>query len=99
MSKRLSLIISDDEAQTIAPFTEPGTPAHDALRHFARVPADRMSEAAMLRALILAGAEALTERALDAGYAELAETYNADGPASERRAARARYIDRTESRA
>lgn len=84
----------------IAPFIEEGTPAHLALRryagrHRARLP-ENMSEAAMLRVLLHAGAEALSDQVLDAGYAELAATFNSGEQASERRTARDRYASRNE---
>ena|SRR5438445_1146211 len=101
MGKRLSLILADSDEALVQPFTLPGTEQHQALREWAaqRGISSVESDAAALRALLRAGAEALTEAALDIAYAQLAVTYNAEPHAAEeRRAARDRYIARTESR-
>jgi hypothetical protein len=51
---------------------------------------------AVLRVLARVGAAALRERALEAGYAKLAATDDSDR--AERRARRARYVERVDSR-
>ena len=53
------------------------------------------SDAAILRTLIRAGAEALREKALEEGYARLARSRQEDR--AERRAIRDRGLNRTES--
>jgi len=57
------------------------------------------SEAAAIRALLQAGAEALAEEVLDAGYAELAQVYGGAAERGERRTARDRYVARAEATA
>jgi hypothetical protein len=98
MSKRVSLILPDVDEQAIAPFLEPVTAQHEALRRWA---ADHggdavKSEAGTLRALLQAGAEALRDEALDVGYADLAEIFQGDVERAERRTARDRYAARTD---
>ena len=102
MSKRVSLILGDSDEAVIAPYLSQGSPAYEVLRHWAsqRPGADDIkSEAAALRALLQAGAEALQEHVLDAGYAQLAAEFNSESANVERRTARDRYARRTEGRA
>ncbi|MFT3714568.1 MAG: hypothetical protein QM774_01080 [Gordonia sp. (in: high G+C Gram-positive bacteria)] len=96
MSKRVSLILKDRDEETIAPYLTEGSAAHAALSTWAtgRGLGAVTSEASGLRALLAAGAEALSELALDAGYASLAEEFNAPEADVERREARRRYVDR-----
>lgn len=101
MSKRVSLILGASDEATIGPYLDQGSPAFEVLRHWANehdVADDIKSEAAALRALLQAGAEALKEHVLDVGYAELAAEFNTEPANVERRSARARYARRTESR-
>ncbi|HTQ20450.1 hypothetical protein [Mycobacterium sp.] len=98
MSKRVSLILKDSDEATIAPYLSEGSPSFEVLRRWAsqRGEGDIKSEASALRALLQAGAEALREAVLDAGYAQLAEEFNSEPAHVERRTARDRYARRTE---
>ena len=101
MSKRVSLILGDSDEAVIAPYLSQGSPAFEVLRHWAiqhDVADDIKSEAAALRALLQAGAEALQEHVLDVGYAQLASEFNSESANVERRTARDRYARRTEGR-
>jgi len=101
MTKRLSLILGEGDQLTLEPFIRPGTGQHQALQQWATehgVGAVN-SEAAAIRVLLQAGAEALAEELLDAGYAELAQVYVSAGEREERRTARDRYVARTEATA
>lgn len=101
MSKRVSLILGDSDEAVIAPYLSQGSPAFEVLRHWATqhdVADDIKSEAAALRALLQAGAEALQEHVLDVGYAQLASEFNSESANVERRTARDRYTRRTEGR-
>ena len=94
MSKRVSLILGDSDEAVIAPYLNQGSPAFEVLRHWASqhdVADDIKSEAAALRALLQAGAEALQEHVLDVGYAQLATEFNSESANAERRAARNRH--------
>ena len=86
---------------TLEPFIRPGTGQHQVLQHWAAehgVGAVN-SEAAAIRALLQAGAEALAEEVLDAGYAELAQVYGGAEEREEGRTARDRYVARAEATA
>lgn len=100
MSKRLSLILKDADEAVIAPYLDADTDAFDMLRQWAelRGQAGIKTEAAALRALLQAGVEAVRNHALESGYAQLAEEFNAEPAHVERRAARDRYTERTEAR-
>jgi hypothetical protein len=101
VSKRVSLILGDSDQAVIAPYLSQGSPAFEVLRQWANqhdVAEDIKSEAAALRALLQAGAEALQELVLDAGYAQLASEFNSESANVERRTARDRYTRRTEGR-
>jgi len=98
MAKRLSLILGESDQLTLEPFIRPGTGQHQVLQHWAAehgVGAVN-SEAAAIRALLAAGAEALADEVLDAGYAALAQVYGAAEEREERCTARDRYVARTE---
>ncbi len=99
MSKRVSLILRAADEAAIAPFLDPENPSFDTLRRWVRDRGDLevRSEAAALRALLQAGAEMLGEQALEAGYRQFAEEFNADHADAERRAARSRYARRTDA--
>jgi hypothetical protein len=77
MTKRLSLTLESEDELTLEPFTRPGTPERDALAllstHGRLVLTEGASDAAVLRALIRVGAEAIKERILDQAYQALAE--------------------------
>ncbi|WP_343572071.1 hypothetical protein [Mycobacterium sp.] len=100
MSKRVSLILKDADEAVIAPYLDQGSAWFDALRRWAsqRGGSDITSEAAALRALLQAGAEALGDHVLDAGYAQLGEEFNTESAHADRRAARDRYAARTQAR-
>ncbi len=99
MTKRLSLILGDGDQQLLEPFTHAGSAQHQALLRWAEAhgtgPVN--SEAAAIRALLQAGAEALRDDALDEGYIELAQVYNGAEERDDRRSARALYVARTET--
>ena len=99
MSKRLSLILGDADQSTIEPFIQAGTEHHKALSRWAEAHGGGSvtSEAAALRALLQAGAVALQEDVLDAGYAELAQVFSGEQERAERRTARDRYAARTDA--
>lgn len=99
MSKRVSLILKDADEAVIAPYLNEGSASFEVLRLWAsqRGESEIKSEAGALRALLQAGAEALRERVLDAGYAQLAAEFNSEPARAERRAARDRYARRTEA--
>lgn len=99
MSKRVSLILRDTDEAVIAPFLAEDSAASEALRAWAsdRDLGDVRSEASGLRALLRAGAEAIQERAVEAGYALLAEEFNSPENSAVRRTARDRYVARREA--
>jgi hypothetical protein len=99
MSKRVSLILKDGDEAAIAPYLSEGSASFEVLRQWAsqRGESDIKSEAGALRALLQAGAEALREYVLDAGYAQLAAEFNSEPARAERQAARDRYVRRTEA--
>lgn len=99
MGKRVSLILKDDDVAAIAPYLDEQSVSFAVLRQWAnqRGDSDVKSEAGALRALLHAGVEALREHVLDAGYAELAGEFNSPPAGAERKAARDRYVRRTEA--
>lgn len=99
MSKRVSLILRDADEAAISPFLTEGSPAAEALRRWAGAHGvgEVRSEASILRALLQAGAAALHEEAVDAGYVHLAEEFNSPENNAARRAIRDRYITRREA--
>lgn len=99
MSKRLSLILGEGDQATIEPFIRVGTEHHNALRRWAEAhgAGGVNSEAATLRVLLRAGAIALQDDVLDAGYAELAQVFSGEEERAERRTARDRYTARTDA--
>lgn len=100
MSKRVSLILKDADEAVIAPYLDKDSDAFDMLKQWAeqRGQVGIKTEAAALRALLQAGIETVRNQALDNGYAQLAEEFNAEPAHIERRAARDRYTERTEGR-
>lgn len=88
-----------EDEQAVSTFTEAQTREHAALVEWVtarETGRGRLtSEAAVVRALLRAGVEALRERALEAGYADLVASRTED-EAGQTRAARDRYVDRTE---
>lgn len=99
MSKRVSLILKDADEAALSPYLSEGSAAFEALRQWAgqRGEGDIKSEAGALRALLQAGAEAVGERVLDAGYAELATEFNSEPANVERRTARDLHARRSKA--
>ena len=93
MSKRVSLILKESDEAAIGPYLDEGSASFEALREWARRrgAGEITSEAAALRALLTAGAEALREAVLDAGYRDLAAEFHSPAASAERRRARGRY--------
>lgn len=87
------------DQQAIEIFADPSRPEHAALEEWASQHGLNLrddSDAAILRTLVRAGAEALREKALEQGYAKLATTHLED--ANERRAVRDHSIRRSPAR-
>jgi hypothetical protein len=101
MAKRLSVILGDGDERALKPFFEVNSRHHEALRRWADQNGAGAvnSEAALIRALMQVGAQALGDEILDSGYAEFAQSYNTSEERSERRMARDHYIKRTEASA
>lgn len=99
MGKRVSLILKDSDEAVIAPFLDEGSTSFEVLRQWASQQGaeDITSEAGALRALLQAGAQALRDRVLDAGYADFAVEFNSGSADKQRRAARDRYVRRSEA--
>lgn len=101
MAKRLSVTLDADDVRTVEAFADPSTREHESLVAWAASrgidPDGLTSEAALLRLLLRAGAESLRSKALDVAYADLAMTL-ADEASADSRAARARYVKRTEAK-
>ncbi|OBG02466.1 hypothetical protein DQP57_17410 [Mycobacterium colombiense] len=95
----MSLILKDADEAAIAPYLSEGSAAFEALRQLAsqRGEGDIKSEAGALRALLHAGAQAVGERVLDVGYAELASEFNSEPANAERRTARGRHARRSKA--
>jgi hypothetical protein len=94
--RRVSVTLDGTDEQAIAPFVDPARPEHAtleawAVRHGLNVRDG--SDAAVLRTLVLAGAEALREVALEEGYTRLAAERDADQ--AQRRAVRDRAVKRS----
>ncbi|MDR1152252.1 MAG: hypothetical protein LBK72_07230 [Bifidobacteriaceae bacterium] len=99
MAKRISLILDDVVEAEIRDFAVPNTPAHEALAAWINDHdlGSVTSEASVWRALLRVGARTVREAALEDGYARLSKEYAAPELAAERRAARDRYVRRTEA--
>jgi hypothetical protein len=99
MPRRLSVTLGSEDERVVAAFSAPSSLEHALLLAWARehgIDAERIgSDASLIRILIHAGAEALSERILDLGYAELAATLSTIDH-GEVREARRRYVERTE---
>jgi len=97
MSKRVSLILKDADEAAIAPYLDEGSSSFEALRQWAhlRGAGDIRTEASALRALLHAGAEALSDAALDAAYSDLADEFNSPEASAERKTARGRHAARS----
>jgi len=98
MTKRLSVTLPDADEQRVEQFSSQGLAREALERRLTRSGAGRVNletEAAVIRALMEVGVQAVEEEMLEAGYAALAESYSeAD---DDRRAARRRYTERTEA--
>jgi hypothetical protein len=99
MAKRLSVIIGDADQVRLEPFFVKDSPERSALQAWLAERGERpaTSDAASIRALLQAGAEALQDDILNAAYAELAEEYDDQAARADRRTARKRYADRTDA--
>src|SRR5215472_8245370 len=98
-TRRVSVTLDGPDQQAIEPFVDPSRPEHAileawALQHGLSLRDD--SDAAVLRTLVRAGAEALRDRALEDGYDRLAMSRAEDE--EERRSLRARSVRRTVGR-
>jgi hypothetical protein len=95
-TRRISLTLDVPDQQAIEPFVDPSRPEHAALEAWAAqhgITLRDESDAAIIRTLVRAGAEALLEKALEDGYARLAVSRHRDDQA-ERRAIRDRALNR-----
>lgn len=98
-TKRITVTLEGAEQATLSTFADPERAEHAALQAWAEergLPL-KLSEAGIVRVLLRAGAEALKEKAVERGYARLAEAQLADeewnaerGARKARRAARDR---------
>jgi hypothetical protein len=94
-TRRISLTLDVLDQQAIEPFVDPSRPEHAALEGWATehgITLRDESDAAVIRTLVRAGAEALLEKALEDGYARLAASRHQDQ--TERRAIRDRALNR-----
>lgn len=97
-TRRISVTLDVPDQQAIEPFAEPSRPEHVTLEAWAAehgLSVRDASDAAIIRVLVRAGAEALRERALEDGYTRLAESRRADR--DERRAVRDRAMHRADA--
>jgi hypothetical protein len=101
MAKRLSVTLDADDVRTVEAFADSSSREHESLLAWAASrgidPGGLTSEAALLRLLLRAGAESLRANALDVAYANVAVALDEEGSADSR-AARGRYVRRTESK-
>lgn len=94
-ARRVSVTLDGPDQRAIEAFADPARPEHATLEAWASQHDLNLrddSDAAVLRALIRAGAEALQEKALEDGYDLLAKSRAEDEP--ERRSLRARSLGR-----
>jgi hypothetical protein len=97
-TRRISVTLDIPDQQAIEPFAEPSRPEHATLEAWAAehgLSVRDDSDAAIVRVLVRAGAEALRQKALEDGYTRLAESRRSDR--DERRAIRDRGRERTDS--
>jgi len=95
--KRLPVTLDSDDQAELALFADPERREAGILREWAQqqhITIRDNSESGIARALLRAGAESLREKALEAGYAELAKD-QAEG-LSEQRTRRNRYAERVD---
>ncbi|MGQ0718911.1 MAG: hypothetical protein ACT4NP_16675 [Pseudonocardiales bacterium] len=100
MVKRTTVTFDDQDQRAVASVSNPDGAEWAALVESAAEKGITLkrgaSEAAIIRALVHAGAEALRERALERGYAELADLWPDVHDAAEARERRRRYADRVD---
>lgn len=100
MVKRTTVTFDDQDQRAIASVSNPDGPEWAALVEAAATMGITLkrgaSEAAIIRALVHAGANALRERALERGYAELADLWPEVHDAAETRERRRRYAHRVD---
>ncbi len=95
--KRLPVTLDSDDQAEVAVFSDPNRLESVILREWAHqnhIVVRDNSESGIVRALLRAGAESLREKALEAGYAELAKDQT-EG-LGEQRARRNRYIEQVD---
>ena len=95
--KRLPVTLDSDDQAEIAVFADPDRLEAGILREWAQqqhITIRDNSESGIARALLRAGAEALREKALEAGYAELAKDH--EEGLTEQRARRRSYAERVD---
>ncbi|MDV6277527.1 hypothetical protein R3Q06_28965 [Rhodococcus erythropolis] len=95
--KRLPVTLDVDDQAELAVFSDPDRLESGILREWAQqhsITVRDNSESGIVRALLRAGAESLREKALEAGYAELAKD-QAEG-LGEQRTRRNRYAERVD---
>jgi len=98
-ARRVSVTLDAPDQAAIEAFADPTKPEHAALEAWASQHGLSLrddSDAAVLRTLVRAGAEALREKALAEGYERLAAAHRGDQ--AERRATRDRAIRKAETR-
>jgi hypothetical protein len=99
MSKRTTLTLTDQDEATLRRFRDPDRPEGAMLIETAGelgIVIEGASEAAVIRALMAAGAAAVREQALERGYQQLAELYDEAHDAEEKVARRRRYAERVD---
>ncbi|MGH3889487.1 MAG: hypothetical protein ACRDSZ_23485 [Pseudonocardiaceae bacterium] len=100
MTKRTTVTFDDHDQGVIASASNPDRAEWAVLVEAAAAKGITLkpgaSEAAIIRALVHAGADALRERALERGYAELADLWPDVHDAAETRERRRRYAHRVE---
>ncbi|KAA2266109.1 hypothetical protein F0L68_03040 [Solihabitans fulvus] len=99
MSRRATFTLEESDEAAVSAFADPERAEHSALVAWAAEHGMQVgsSDAAVIRALLRAGAEALREQVLEQGYAQLAAS-RTDEETDERRTLRARYVERTDRR-
>jgi hypothetical protein len=100
MPRRTTVTFDDDDQGVIAAVSDPDGGEWAVLVEAAAEKGITLkrgaSEAAIVRALVRAGADALRERALERGYAELADLWPEVHDAAESRERRRRYAHRVD---
>lgn len=100
MAKRTTVTFDDHDEAIIASVSDPARAEWSALVETAAEKGITLkpgvSEAAIIRALVHAGADALRERALERGYAKLADLWPDVHDVAETRERRRRYAHRVD---